>query len=118
MSYQLTINEENGIIELRPQDSVSSEIVVESMDEVNRLSRETGIELLLVDARNVDSMPSIIDVFELTSGFPRSLKMAVLVPTKGDPAEKLKFGETVGVNRGISVCLFDSESEAIDWLKS
>lgn len=31
--------------------------------------------------------------------------------------EKLQFGETVGVNRGIPVRLFSSESEAIDWLK-
>ena len=81
------------------------------------LSAETGIKRLLVDARNCDSMPSIVDVFELTSRFPRSLKMAVLIPAKNNVVEKLQFGETVGINRAIPIHLFDSESEAIDWLK-
>ncbi len=118
MSYELTVNEEIGIMELQVHDSASREEVAESMETISRLSGETGIELLLVDARNCDSMPSIVDVFELTSKFPHSLKMAVLVPAKRDLVEKLQFGETVGVNRGIPLHLFNSESEAIDWLKS
>ncbi len=42
--------------------------------------------------------------------------MAVLLPAKNDIVEKLQFGETVGINRGIPIQLFESETEAIDWL--
>lgn len=113
----MTVNEEIGIMELRVNDLATREEVAESMKTISRLSGETGIELLLVDARNCDSMPSIVDVFELTSKFPRSLKMAVLIPEKSKLVKKLQFGETVGINRGIPLRLFDSESEAIGWLK-
>ena len=117
MSYKLTANKEIGIMELRVRDSSPKEEVAEAMKMVSRLSAETGIELLLVDARKCDSMPSIVDVFELTSRFSHSMKMAVLLPAKNDVVEKLQFGETVGINRGIPIHLFESESEAIDWLK-
>ncbi len=116
MSYELTANKEIGIMELRVHDSASKEEVAEAMETVSRLSAETGIEFLLVDARKCDSMPSIVDVFELTSRFPHSLKMAVLLPAKNDIVEKLQFGETVGINRGIPIQLFESETEAIGWL--
>ena len=105
-----------GIITLRPRGSVTPDEVIESLEEVGRVSEETGIERLLVDAGEIDSMPSTIDVFELTSGFPRSLGMAVLVPDRSDLIEKLRFGENVGVNRGVPVRLFDSLREAVEWL--
>jgi hypothetical protein len=118
MAYELKVNEETGIIELRSSGSVTREDVIESMKIVNRLSEETGIRLLFVDSRKVDAMPNTTDIFELTSKFPRFLKMAVLISPESKLMEAFKFGETVGFNRGIMVQVFISESEVIQWLKN
>ncbi len=118
MPYELKVNKDSGIIELISFGSVSREQVIESMEKVNRLSEETGIKRLFVDSREVDAMPNTIDQFELTSKFPRFLKMAILIPEESELTATYKFGETVGVNRGIPIRVFVSESEAIEWLKS
>jgi hypothetical protein len=118
MSYELNVNEESGILELRSYGPVSREEIAESMTEIDRLSKETCIKLLFVDSREVDKMPNTIDLFELTSKFPRFLKMAILIPEESELTETFKFGETVGFNRGIPIRVFVSESEAIEWLKS
>ena len=118
MPYELKVNKESEIIELNAFGSISRDDVIESMKKVDRLSEETGIKLLFVDSRQVDAMPSTIDQFELTSKFPRFLKMAVLIPVESELTATYRFGETVGVNRGIPIRVFVSESEAFEWLKS
>jgi hypothetical protein len=118
MSDKIVVDKDMGLIILYPVNAVTSDNVIESMKKVCSLSESTGIMSLLVDAREIDSMPSIVDVFELTCDFPRNLKIAVLLPGKDDPAEKLQFGENVGYNRGIPVRLFKSKSDAVEWLKS
>lgn len=118
MSDEIIVDKEMELIILCPVNSVTSDNVIESMKKVCSLSESTGIMSLLVDAREIDSMPSVVDVFELTRDFPRNLKIAVLLPRKDDPAEKLQFGENVGYNRGIPVRLFKSKSDAVEWLKS
>ena len=118
MTGELKVNRGLEIIELRSYGAVSREEVIESMNKINQLSEETGIKLLLVDSRQVDAMPSTVDQFELTSKFPRFLKMAVLILADAELLETYKFGETVGFNRGIPIRIFVSESEAIEWLKS
>lgn len=118
MPYELKVNKESEIIELRSFGSVSRDQVIESMKKVNHLSEETGIKLLFVDSRQVDAMPSTVDQFELTRMFPSFLKMAILIPVEGELTEAYEFGETVGFNRGIPLRVFVSESEAFEWLKS
>lgn len=118
MPYELKVNEESGILELKSYGPVSGEEITESMIEIQHLSEETGIRLLFVDSREVDKMPNTIDLFELTSRFPRFLKMAILVPADSELMETYKFGETVGVNRGIPLRVFTSASDAIEWLKN
>lgn len=117
MPYELNVNRESGIIELRSFGSVSREEVIESMKEIVHLSTEIGIVLLLVDSRQTTAMPNTIDVFDVTSKFPRSIKMAILVSADSELMESYLFGETVGLNRGIPIRVFVSESEALEWLK-
>jgi len=118
MTYELKVNKEKGILELKSFGSVSGDEIIESMKKVNRLSEETGIVLLFVDSRQVDAMPNTIDLFDLTRKFPRFLRMAILIPVESELTETFKFGETVGFNRGIPLRVFVSEAEALEWLKS
>jgi len=118
MPYELNVNREAGIIELRSFGSVSKAEVIEVMKEVVHLSTEIGIVLLLVDSRQTRAMPNTIDMFDVTSKFPRAIKMAILVSEDNELMESYLFGETVGVNRGIPIRVFVSESEALEWLKS
>ncbi len=118
MPCELNVNREAGIIELRSFGSVSKAEVIEVMKEVVHLSTEIGIVLLLVDSRQTSAMPNTIDMFDVTSKFPRAIKMAILVSEDNELMESYLFGETVGVNRGIPIRVFISESEALEWLKS
>ena len=85
-----------------------------SLEEVIRLSEETGIHCVLIDVREQESLAGTVELFKFGSGLPTHLTFAVLCDLHLD---EHRFIENVAINRGITVRDFDSEQAAIDWLK-
>lgn len=85
-------------------------------------SREKVIELaeahktmrLLVDVRELETAPSVLDIFDFGQDWPIGIKTAILVGEKTD--EDVMFVETVAVNRSKQMQIFYEESEAVRWL--
>lgn len=82
--------------------------------EVERLSEETGFCRVLVDVRKQKDLADTMTLFNFGTHLPRSIKFAVLCELN---IEDHRFIESVAINRGINVKDFDSEKNAIEWLK-
>ena len=94
--------------------------MLESRADIERVWREQEIARVLVDGREVTSLPNTLRLFEFGSSFcksdtPSSVRFA-LVPS---PAVRndADFLETVMRNRGTVARRFDTIAAAIDWLK-
>lgn len=88
---------------------------------------EHGAEKVLIDGREIDGEPTTMQRFfygefaaQATAEFKRQRALAeapkfayVLVEPVLDPE---RFGETVAVNRGMRVKVFENPEEALRWL--
>jgi hypothetical protein len=83
--------------------------------QVERLSRETGIRRVLVDVRKQTELASTAVLYEFGSQLPLFIAFAVLCEIH---LGNHRFIEDVAGNRGIAVKDFDSEQDAIEWLKN
>lgn len=117
MPDELTINHSAGIIEIRSYGAVSKEDIGSSMSEIQRVRENDGLDRVLVDATEQDSMPRTFDIFDLFSTFPRNIRCAIIVVKKQHNFPDLRFAETVSVNNNVDLRLFETRESAIDWLK-
>ena len=118
MPEQVIVKKDLGIIEILSFEEVVPEQMARSIETVERIYDETGIDKVLVDTRGLEIMPGTVDMFELTKSFPKYLKIAILVRFGGDLRTKLEFGENVAFNRGVTIRMFDFRAEAVEWLQS
>jgi len=117
MPEQVRVDEEAGLIEVRSFGRVSAEDIEGSIAEVGRLCAETGITHVLVDGTETETMPSVTGTYRAASGFPRGIRIAVLLSATQPAAAYMRFGETVAQNRGVAIKLFRSRDAALAWLR-
>ncbi len=119
MPETVSINEDLGIICVRSYGEVTEQDLHTSRELTAKAYQEHGFTNVLVDAREEVSLPQTASLYDFVSGLlgadmPRTMKFALVVSehTKRD----LAFIETVAVNRGLLVSIFDSCSAAVAWL--
>ncbi|MGE3465689.1 MAG: hypothetical protein AB7J13_02045 [Pyrinomonadaceae bacterium] len=117
-NYELAFTEHPEYLyaELRGE-TISADIVREYVDELVAKCEETGISRILL-YRDIPVVLSGGQVFfTVTKGVDplRGIKVALVNPYK-ELAEMLKFGMTVGQNRGADYSYFDNVAEATKWL--
>ena len=117
MPENVTYNEELGIIEVNSYGTVSLKDISSSINLVQDISNETGIKKILVDALEIESMPSITNIFNLARAFPRNVKIAVLCSKEQTAFKDILFTEKAALYQGISIQLFTSQTDALQWLK-
>ncbi len=83
--------------------------------QVEHLSEKTGICRVLVDVRKQTNIAGTGTLFEFGAHLPRSIAFAVLCEIHID---NHRFIEDVATNRAMTVKDFDSEQNAIEWLKN
>lgn len=116
MPDKIKINEESGIVEIISFGAVSKRDIESSIAKTNQINEEIGINKVLVDTTEQDSMPNTFDIFSLFSQFPRDLRVALLANQDQPTSQEILFSETVAVNRGLTVRVFKSREEALSWL--
>ena len=109
----IKINEESDIVEIKSFGVVSEKNIKSSIAKVTQINEEIGINKVLVDTTEQESMPNIIDIFFLFSRFPRDLRVALLANQDQSTLKEILFSETVAVNRGITVKIFQLRDEAL-----
>lgn len=81
--------------------------------------RSGGLNRLLIRYR-MHGRFSLMHAFDLSDnperfGWVRSIRIAV-VRIEGTPIDELRAVETVAVNRGFPMAVFDDEADAVNWL--
>ena len=115
MPEEVKLNTEKQLMRLQFGSDSTVENWKSALVQVERLSEETGICRVLVDVRKQTNLAGIGILFDFATRLPRSIAFAVLCEIHLDVHH---FIENVATNRGITVKDFDSEQNAIEWLKN
>jgi hypothetical protein len=114
MLEEIEIDTENQLMRVQFGSDSTVENWKRALVQVERLFEETGFCRVLVDVRKQTDLAGTISLFDFGAHLPRSIAFAVLCELH---PEKHRFIENVATNRGIAVKDFDSEQNAIEWLK-
>ncbi len=115
MPEKVDYDSQAKLIRVRAWGAGTIEDWLSSKEQVVRLYVQHGARQLLVDVRDQDSAPSTLDIFEFGEDWPAGIRTAILV---GDQTrEDQQFLETVAFNRGKQMRVFDSEEDALNWLR-
>jgi hypothetical protein len=116
MPDEVRLNEEMGIIEVNSYGVVTKDDILGSIEKIQQIQSESGIDKLLVDTTRQETLPSPIEIFELFSVYPREIKTALLVNTSQTTAKDVEFVETVALNRGKHMKVVHDREQALQWL--
>jgi hypothetical protein len=120
MPEEISIDPLNHIIVVRSSGHITVNDLTSSREKIFEIYSETGINKVLVDAREQKSFITITDSYRRTDDFgenpiSRKLKFAVLPSIHTE--KELRFLETASRNKGLHVMIHDSKESAIKWLK-
>lgn len=115
MTKNVILDEKNQLIQVRFTAESTVADWRAALKEVVKLSKEKEIYRVLVDVREQTSLAGTFDLFDFASSLPNYVAFAVLCELH---SEEHRFIENVATNRGKMVKDFDSEQNAIEWLKN
>ena len=118
MPDKVELNKDLGIIEITSFGIVSSGDIMDSINKIMKIFKETGVHKVLVDTTTQEKMPGTVGIFKLFSSMPKEVVYVLLVKEHQLTEEDLIFAETVAVNRGVQIKIFYDREKAIDWLNS
>ena len=123
MEYEISIDNQHGIVEIRLVEHMRHSEHVKARDELLEICRVRKIHKILVDARRLKGTPpSTVEIFDFGASWA---ELALRTPTllagvlPQDPAVRKwwEFGETVAANRGFVSRSFDDVDQARAWLR-
>jgi hypothetical protein len=88
---------------------------IASRKQVVQLYEKHGAVMLLVDVRDQESAPGIMDVFDFGEDWPQEIRLAILIGE--NTPDDVQFLESVAVNHGKNIRIFYEEAECLRWLK-
>jgi len=122
LSVESTLELTAGICQFRPRGTCT---FVEAVDIIRRAvgyCRQRGIGKLLVDGRGLSgiSIPTLIDRFLMAEDWAEEAKGMVIVSLviHEEYIHPEKFGVKVAAAFGLTLEVFNSETAAMEWLKS
>jgi hypothetical protein len=92
--------------------------ILETIDRLEEFVNETKFDKVLLDLTDVTSIPPLVEMFEITLKIPRRLWVAGLIEGNERLEADFEFAETVAKNRGMSLRIFRSRKDAVEWLQS
>jgi len=116
MPDELSINEKLGFIEINSFGVVSVEDVSKSINQINNILKKTGINKLLFNSLNQKKIPKTFDIHSLISKFSPKITIAILRQESQATADDMYFVETVGLNKGLQIKIFNDRAMALQWL--
>ena len=116
MPDEVRYNQELKIIEVESYGDVTRDDILGSIEKIKRIQTDTGVDKLLVDTTRQEKLPDSVDIFEIFSAYPRTIKTALLLNPTQATAEDVEFVETVALNRGKKMKALDDRERALQWL--
>lgn len=115
MPEEVSYDHNADLIRIRVWGDDPIEDWLSSKQEVIRLHEMHGTSMLLVDVREQESAPAILDIFDFAEDWPQEIRVAILAGE--NTVDDVAFLETAAINRGKEMRLFYDESEALGWLR-
>lgn len=121
-SFEVQFRQEDQVVLLIWRGKTSNYDVRLATQKSHEISKAHRCHSILVDARELEPMMSIYEIYDLpkfyeASGVPRTTRIAVLAPAKETILRDLLFYETVCQNNGFSVRTFHDRESAHRWLR-
>ena len=114
----IELNPEKRIIEIRSYGTVEVGDIENSIKLITKINEQSGVDKVLVDTTEQESMPSTFREFSIFSELPRNIFRVALLANQEQPTfEDIRFVETVAQNRGIQMQVFNTRKEALEWLE-
>ncbi len=113
----IELNPEKRIIEIRSYGTVEGGDIENTIKLITKINEQSGVDKVLVDTTEQESMPSTFREFSIFSELPRIFRIALLANQDQPTAEDIRFVETVARNRGIQMKIFNTRKEALEWLE-
>ena len=118
MPDKVVYNRELGVIEVDSYGVVTRDDISGSIEKIQQIQREQGVNRLLVDTTRQDQIPNSIDILEIFSNYPDDIQTVLLVEGEQATEEDVYLVETVAVNRGKNIKIYRDREKALEWLLS
>jgi len=120
MGYELSYDQERDLILGKVEGDLNRVLVEEMSHEFAKLTSSSRCFKLLNDLRSANITPSTFDIYAMPrivekQGVPFVSRRAILV---SELSEEFEFLETVSVNVGQMVRIFNDEQAALEWLNA
>src|SRR5262249_26566406 len=119
VAYQLTIEERQTYVYARVDGDLTPANALRFLEEAHAACVKSGRTSVLLDMQlhgpNL-STTSVYEVISQRAAFGSLLCKIAYVPYRADDQSMAYFAETVAMNRGVNVRLFDSVAAAESWL--
>ena len=119
MSYQLTIEERPTYVYARADGDLTADNALRFLQDAYGACVRTGRSSLLLDMQLHGPNLNTTNVYEVISQRAADgsrLRKIAYVPFRQDDRSMAGFAETVAINRGVNVRLFESVAAAEGWL--
>lgn len=123
MPWSTDFQQESGLVEIVFSGRVSATDLKQSTSDAVALGKASGSSRFLADLTGCEVSASMVDVYELPvsqyvdEDVSRESRIALVSKKAGPNREAVQFYETVCVNRGWLVHVFETAEEAIAWLR-
>ncbi len=114
MPETLTFDPSTGLMRIRAWGNEVVSDWIASREEVLRLHAEHGASKLFVEAREVKSAPSVLDILDFGDSWPAEIRAAIVISS--DTPEDVMFLDSAAVHRHKPMRIFYDEDEAMRWL--
>jgi len=118
MPYTIKYNQEKECIEVVVQGELDLPLLKSMASDVSKITKQKGCKFILNDLRKAIPVEDVFDIYNMPetaakAGVKQYCKRALVV---GDHASEFYFLETVFVNQGHLVKMFENINDAEDWL--
>ena len=120
MSFEINYELRSGYVFLTVEGMISERNLVELAVRIKRICHDSKMQGVVIDAQGIQGALSAAQLFFATQSFFEELgttvKVAYINPPAHWNAADDELSRNVAKNRGGSLEVFDSESQAVTWL--
>ncbi len=121
MKYQLEIVEKDGYVIAVLSGVRTPDTLIAAASETATFCKDRGYARILIDLRGMSGELDTLEAFEVAGhDIPnqehvRELTRSVILD-RAENIDRIRFFETVAINRGLNVKVFDDEDLGVKWL--
>lgn len=121
MPYTIKFLEDKKIVIIENIGTISSEEFEKQSIEALELGKNKNTSWFLADSTQIAGKITTLELLDFPNmyeriGAPKTTKLAVVIPEDSIVQENIKFLETVCLNRGWQVKIFETKDLAVEWL--